>query len=102
MIFLKKHSTEVLLSLLSNSLPFALLHFSESLTVALEISKKFERMSHKALISMLIYRSICVLSPSFLSCIAASLDGHHSSFKLNNSGVSQKSLQFLNFSTIHY
>ncbi|KAL7630118.1 UNVERIFIED_CONTAM: hypothetical protein RMT77_019747 [Armadillidium vulgare] len=61
--------------------------------LALDISKAFDRVWHKALISKLtsfgIYPSLCELLSYSLSgrSIAAVVDGNHSSFKSINSGV---------------
>ncbi|KAL7632739.1 UNVERIFIED_CONTAM: hypothetical protein RMT77_016940 [Armadillidium vulgare] len=96
--FRKKRSTGDLLSLLSDSWSSALRHFGESFAVALDISKAFDRVWHKALISKLpsfgIYPSLCDLLSDFLSgrSIAAVVDGHRSSFKSINSGVPQGSV----------
>ncbi|KAL7629919.1 UNVERIFIED_CONTAM: hypothetical protein RMT77_019962 [Armadillidium vulgare] len=96
--FRKKRSTGDLLSLLSDSWSSALRHFGESFAVALDISKAFDRVWHKALISKLpsfgIYLSLCDLLSDFLSgrSIAAVVDGHRSSFKSINSGVPQGSV----------
>src|ERR1700755_3183513 len=78
-----------------NSLPR---HFGESFAVALDISKAFDRIWHKALISKLpsfgIYPSFCDLLSNFLSgrSLAAVVDGHRSSYKSINSGVPQLSV----------
>src|SRR6201990_2844 len=96
--FRKKRSTGDLLTLLSDSWSSALRHFGESFAVALDISKAFDRVWHKALISKLpsfgIYPSLCDLLSTFLSgrSIAAVVDGHRSSFKSINSGVPQGSV----------
>ncbi|KAL7641293.1 UNVERIFIED_CONTAM: hypothetical protein RMT77_008431 [Armadillidium vulgare] len=96
--FRKKRSTGDLLSLLSDSWSSALRHFGESFAVALDISKAFDRVWHKALISKLpsfgIYPSLCDLLSDFLSgrSIAAVVDGHRSSYKSINSGVPQGSV----------
>src|SRR6201990_752338 len=96
--FRKKRSTGDLLSILSDSWSSALRHFGESFAVALDISKAFDRVWHKALISKLpsfgIYPSLCSLLSDFLSgrSIAAFVDGHRSSHKSINSGVPQGSV----------
>src|ERR1700755_2540123 len=96
--FRKKSSTSDLLSLLSDSWSTAFRHFSESFAVALYISKAFDRVWHKALISKLpsfgIYFFLCDLLINFLSgrSIAAVVDGHRSFFKSINSGVPQGSV----------
>src|SRR6201990_2028288 len=80
--FRKKRSTGDLLYLLSDSWSSALRHFGESFAVTREISKAFDRVWHKALISKLpsfgIYPSLCDLLSNFLSgrSIAAVVDGH--------------------------
>src|ERR1044072_3127835 len=96
--FRKKRSTGDLLSLLSDSWSSALRNFGESFAVALDISKAFDRVWHKALISKLpsfgIYPSLCDLLSNFLSgrSIAAVVDGHRSSYKFINSVVPQGSV----------
>jgi hypothetical protein len=96
--FRKERSTGDLLSLLSDSWSSSLRHFGESFAVALDISKAFDRVWHKALISKLpsfgIYPSLCNLLADFLSgrSIAAVVDGHRSTFKPINSGVPQGSV----------
>ena len=96
--FRKERSTGDLLSLLSDSWSSALQNHGESFAVALDISKAFDRVWHKALISKLpsfgIYPSLCNLFSDFLSDrhIAAVVDGHRSSFKAVNSGVPQGSV----------
>src|ERR1044072_4038033 len=78
--FRKKRSAGDLLSLLSDSWSSALCHFGESFALALDISKAFDRVWHKALISKLpsfgIYPSLCDLLSEFLSgrSIAAVVD----------------------------
>ena len=75
--------------------------FGETFAVGLDISKAFDRVWHKSLISKLssyrFYPYICTLISSFLSdrsiqSIAAVVDGHCSSPKPINSGVSQGSI----------
>ncbi|KAL7633754.1 UNVERIFIED_CONTAM: hypothetical protein RMT77_015708 [Armadillidium vulgare] len=96
--FRKKRSTGDLLSLLSDSWSSILRHFGESFAVALGISKAFDRVWHKALISKHnsfgIYPSLCDLLTNFLSgrSIATVVDSHRSSFKSINSGVPQGSV----------
>src|SRR6201990_1715513 len=96
--FRKERSTGDLLSLLSDSWSSGLRGFGESFAVALDISKAFDRVWHKALISKLpsfeIYPSLCDLLSNFLSgrSIAAVVDGNRSSFKSINSGVPQGSV----------
>src|ERR1044072_3529849 len=68
------------------------------LVLALDISKAFDRVWHKALISKLpsfgIYPSLCDLISNFFSggSIAAVVDGHRSSYEYINSGVLQGSV----------
>src|SRR6201990_752335 len=96
--FRKTLSTGDLLLILSDSWPSALQHLGESFAVAIDISKAFDRVWHKALISKLpsfgIYPSLCSLLSDFLSgrSIAAVADGHCSSYKSINSGVPQGSV----------
>ena len=96
--FRKKRSTGDLLSLLSDSWSSALRHFGESFAVVLDISKVFDRVWHKVLISKLpsfgIYPSLCDLLSDFVSgrYIAAVVDSHRSSYKSINSGVPQGSV----------
>ena len=67
--------------------------FGETSAVALDLSKTFDRVWHKALIFKLpsygFYPSLCNFISSFLSdrSIAAVVDGHYSSPKFINSGV---------------
>ncbi|MCP4266355.1 MAG: hypothetical protein GY777_12405, partial [Candidatus Brocadiaceae bacterium] len=67
-------------------------------SIALDISKAFDRVWHKSLISKLpsygFYPSICAFISNFLSgwCIAAVVDSHCSSAKTINSGVPQGSV----------
>ena len=96
--FRKERSTGDLLSLLTDTWASAFEGFGESFAIALYISKAFDRVWHKALISKLpsfgIYPSLCNLISDFLSgrSIAAVVDGHRSSFKSINSGVPQGSV----------
>ena len=96
--FRKERSTGDLLSLLSDSWSSSFEGFGESFAVALDISKAFDRVWHKSLISKLpsfgFYPSLCNLIADFLSgrSIAAVVDGHRSSFKSINSGVPQGSV----------
>ena len=85
--FRKERSTGGLLALLSDTWSSSSLEFGESFVVALDISKAFDRVWHKALISKLpsfgIYPSLCNLISGFLSgrSIAAVVNSHRSSFK---------------------
>ena len=96
--FRKGRSTGDLLSFLTNSWSSSLNGFGETFAVALDISKAFDRVWHKALISKLpsfgIYPSLCSFLSSFLSgrSIAAVVDGHCSSAHPINSGVPQGSV----------
>ncbi len=72
--------------------------FGDAFAVALDISKAFDRVWHKALLSNLpsygLYLVLCSLLSSFLSgrSIAAVVDGHCSTSKPINSGVPQGSV----------
>src|ERR1044072_2662195 len=98
MAFVRNALLVISFTLLSDSWSSALRHFGESFAVALDISKAFDRVWHKALISKLpsfgIYPSLCDFLSDFLSgrSIAAVVDGHRSSFKSINSGVPQGSV----------
>ncbi len=76
----------------------SLSRFGETFSVALDISKAFDRVWHKSLLSKLpsfgFYHSLCSFISSFLSdrCISAVVDGHCSSPKPINSGVPQGSV----------
>ncbi len=86
------------LALLADSWSSSLSCFSENFVVALDISKAFNRVCHKALLSKLpsygFYPALCSFLSSFLSgCyIAAVVDGHCSTPKPINSGVPQGSV----------
>ena len=73
-------------------------NYGKSFALALDISKTFDGVWHKALISKLpsfgIYPSLCDLISNFLShcSIAVVVDGHRSSFRTINSGVPQGSV----------
>ncbi len=96
--FRKGRSTGDLLSLLSDSWSSSLSRFGETFSVALDISKAFDRVWHKSLLSKLpsfgFYPSLCSFISSFLSdsSISAVVDGHCSSPKPINSGVPQGSV----------
>ena len=96
--FRKGRSTGDLLAFLTESWSSSLRDFGESFAVALDISKAFDRVWHKSLISKLpsygFYPSLCTFILSFLSdrSIAAVVDGHCSSPKPINSGVPQGSV----------
>ncbi len=93
--FRKGRFTGDLLAFLTDSWSSSLSRFSETLAVALDISKAFDRVWHKALLSKLpsygSYPPLCFFLSSFLSgrSIAAVVDGHCSSSKPINSGVPQ-------------
>ncbi len=94
--FRKGRSTGDLLAFLTDSLS----RFGETYTVALDISKAFDRVWHKAQLSKLpsygFYPALCSFFSSFLSLrsIAAVVDGHCSTPKPINSGVPQGSVLF--------
>ena len=96
--FRKGRSTGDLLAFLTNSWSSSLSRFGETFAVALDISKAFDRVWHKALLSKLpsygFYPDLCSFLSSFLSgrSIAAVVDGHCSSPKPINSGVPQGSV----------
>src|SRR6201990_473170 len=98
MAFVRNALLVIFFSLLSDSWFSALRHFGESFAVAVDISKAFDRVWHKALISKLlsfgINPSLCGLLSNFLSgrSIAAVVDGHRSPYKSINSGVPQVSV----------
>ena len=96
--FLKGRSTGDLLSYLTNTWSSSFRDFGETFAIALDISKAFDRVWHKSLISKLpsfgFYPSICAFVSNFLSgrSIAAVVDGHRSPPKPINSGVPQGSV----------
>ncbi len=96
--FRKGRSIGDLLSLLTDSRSSSLSRFAETFSVALDISKAFDRVWHKSLHSKLhsfgFYPSLCSFISSFLSgrSISALVDGHCSSNKPINSGVPQASV----------
>ena len=96
--FRQGRSTGDLLCFLTESWSSSFRDFGETFAVGLDISKAFDRVWHKALISKLpsygFYPSLCNFISSFLSdrSIAAVVDGHCSSLKSINSGVPQGSV----------
>ncbi len=80
--FHKGRSTGDLLSILTDSWSSSLSRFGETFSVALDISKAFDRVWHKSLLSKLpsfgFYPSFCSFISSFLSgrSISALVDGH--------------------------
>ncbi len=96
--FRKGRSTGDLPAFLSDSGSSSFSHFGETFAVTLDISKVFDRVWHKALLSKLpsygFYPALCSFLSSFLSgrSIAAVVDGHCSTPKFINSGVPQGSV----------
>ena len=96
--FRKGRSTGDLLAFLSDSWSSSLSSFGETFAVALDMSKAFDRVWHKSLLSKLpsygFYPSLCTFISSFLSgrSISAVVDGHCSTPKPINSGVPQGSV----------
>ena len=96
--FRKGRSTGDLLAFLTDSWSSSLSCFGETFAVALDISKAFDRVWHKSLLSKLpsfgFYPSLCTFISSFLSgrSISAVVDGHCSKPKPINSGVPQGSV----------
>ncbi len=96
--FCKGRSTGDLLAFLTDSWSFSPNRFGETFAVALDISKAFDRVWHKALLSKLpsygVYPALCSFLSSFLSgrSIAAVVDGHCSNPIPINSGVPQGSV----------
>ncbi len=88
----------LLVIFLSSSWPSPLSCFCETFAASLDISKAFDRVWHKALLSKLpsygFYPVLCSFLSSFLSgrCISAVVDGHCSTSKPINSGVPQSSV----------
>ncbi len=95
--FRKGRSTGEFLSLLSDYWSSSLSCFGETFSFSLEISKHFDKVWHKSLLSKLssfgFYHSLCSFISSFLSgrSISAVVDGQCSSPKPINSGVPQGS-----------
>ena len=93
--FRKGHSTGDLLAFLTKSWSFSFRYFSETFAVGLDISKAFDRVWNKSLISELssywFYAFLCTFISSFISerSVAAVVDGHFSSPNTFNSGVPQ-------------
>ncbi len=96
--FRKGRSTGDLLSLLIDSWSSSLSRFGETFSVALDISKAFDRVWHKSSLSKLpsfgFYPSLCSFISSFLSgrSISAVVDVYCSSPKPINTGVPQGSV----------
>ena len=95
--FQSRHSTGDLLAFLTNLWSSYFVDFGETFTIALDISKAFDRVWHKAWISTLpffCFYPLCSFISNFLSdhSIAAVVDGHFSSPKPINSGVPQGSV----------
>ncbi len=96
--FPKRRSTGYLRALLTDSWSSCLSRFSEIFSVTLDISKAFDRVWHKSLLSKLpsfgFYPSLCFIISIFLTgrFISAVVDGHCSSPKAVNSGVPQGSV----------
>ena len=96
--FHKGRSTGDLLAFLTASWSSSLRDFGETFVVALDISKAFDRVWHKSLISKLpsykFYSSLSTFISSFLSdrSIVAAKDDHYSSPKPINSVVPQGSV----------
>ncbi len=97
--FRKGRCTADLLAFLTDSWSSSFSRFGETFAVALDISKAFDRVWHKALLSKLLsygfYPAICSSLSSFLSgrSIATVVDGHYSTSKPINSGVLQGSVR---------
>ncbi len=91
-------STGDLLAFLSNSWSSSLSSFGENFAVALDMSKAFDRVWHKSLLSKLpsygFCPSLCSFISSFLSdrSVSAVVDGHCSTPKTLNIGVPQGSV----------
>ncbi len=96
--FRKGRSIGDLRAFLSDSWSSSLDRFGEAFVVALDTSKAFDRIWHKALFSKLpsygLYPALCSFLSNFLSgrSIAAVVDGHCSTPKPINSGVPQGSV----------
>ncbi len=96
--FRKGHSTGDLLAFLTDSCSSSLSRFGETFAIVLGISKAFDRVWHKALLCKLtyygFYPALCSYLSSFLSgrSITGVVEGHFSTPKPINSGVSQGSV----------
>ncbi len=96
--FRKGRSTVDLISLLTDSWSSSLSRFGETFSVALDISKAFDRLWHMSLLSKLpsfdFYPSFGSFVSNFLSdsSVSAGVDGHCSSPKPINNGVPQGSV----------
>ncbi len=96
--FRKGRSTGNLPAFLTDSWSPSPSRFGETFAVALNISKAFDRLWHKALLSKLpsygFYSALCSFLSSFLSgrSIAAVVDGHCSTLKLITSDIPQGSV----------
>ncbi len=96
--FRKERCTGDLFAFLTDSWSSFLSRFSETFAVALDISKAFDRVWHKSLLSNLpsygFYPSVCTFISSLLSgrSISAVVDGYCSKPISINSGVSQGSV----------
>ncbi len=105
--FRKGRSTGDLLPFLTDSWSSSLSLFGETFVVALDISKAFDRVWHKALLSKLpsyrFYFALCSFLSNFLSgrTVAAVVDGHCSTPKPINSGVPQGSVLSPTLPIIH-
>ncbi len=96
--FRKERSTGDLHAFLANSWLSSLSCYGETFAVALDISKAFDRIWHKSLLSKLpsygFYLSLCTFISSFLSgrSVSAVVDGYCSMPQSINSGVPQGSV----------
>ncbi len=103
----KERSTGDLLTLWTDSWSSSLSRFGETSSVALDISKAFDRVWHKSWLSKLpsfgFYSSLCSFIFSFLSgrSISVVVDGHCSSPKSINNGVPQRSVQSPTLPVVH-
>ncbi len=94
----KGRSTGDILAFLTNPWSSSLNRFGETFAATLDISRAFDRVWHKALLSKLptygFYPALCSFLSSFLSgrSIAAVVEGHCATPKPINSGVPQGSV----------